>query len=170
MNDHVQMQPPDYHRCLQTVLRSPVACRTLLQQLSELTEDDVRSRWSPWLAQEHPPHGPQVEERVPAQVRLAMLQAVTDGYRATMERQYRELAAVLDIPVMQYSYVELIEAARRILASRPGLPLSKPRPASSRAVDELSRAADCRLSESCSVRSADSAVWLNGTIDHRCVW
>ncbi|MEV0059995.1 hypothetical protein [Nocardia sp. NPDC050718] len=118
MNDHVQMQPPDYHRCLETVFRSPVACHTLLQQLSEMTEDDIRSRWSPWLGQQPPPSGPQVEEQVPAEVRVAMLQAVADRYLALIERQHRELAAVLDIPVMQHSYVELIEAARRILASQ----------------------------------------------------
>ncbi|NKY43572.1 hypothetical protein [Nocardia cerradoensis] len=115
MSDHVQLQPPDYHRCLDTVFQSPVACRALLQRLAEMTEGDIRARWSPWMGQQPPPYGPRVWDHVPAAVQLAMLQADYDSVRESANHQYRELAAALEIPPMQYSYVELSHCLRTLL-------------------------------------------------------
>ncbi|MFE9788722.1 hypothetical protein ACWF99_02825 [Nocardia sp. NPDC055002] len=115
MSDHIQMQPPDYHRCLDTVFASPVACRELLQRLSEITEHDIHSRWSPWLGQVPPPHGSRVAEQIPVAVRLAMLQADYDSCREILDLNVRDLAAVVGVHPMQMSYVELIASVRRIL-------------------------------------------------------
>lgn len=118
MSDHIQLQPPDYHRCLDTVFASPTACRALLQRLADMTEHDIHSRWSPWQGQEPPPHGPEVADQIPAEVRLAMVQAELDSYREIVNFQHRELAAVMDVPPMQLSYVELIVGVRGILADQ----------------------------------------------------
>ncbi|MEV0075814.1 hypothetical protein AB0H58_05310 [Nocardia neocaledoniensis] len=112
MSEHVQLQPPDYHRCLDTVFSSPAACRELLRRLMEMTEDDVRSRWSPWKGQEPPPYGERVGDQISAEVRRAMVQAEYDSCRELLDFQERELAAVVGVPVLQMSYVELIWSVR----------------------------------------------------------
>lgn len=117
MSDHIQLQPPDYHRCLDTVFASPTACRALLQRLSDMTEHEIHSRWSPWKGQE-PPHGPRVADRIPAEVRQAMLQAEYDSCRELLDFQQRELADVVGIPPAQLSYVELIAGLRRTLTDQ----------------------------------------------------
>ncbi|UGT61814.1 hypothetical protein [Nocardia asteroides] len=81
-----------------------------------MTEDEISYRWSPWRGQQPPPHGPQVQEQVPAEVRLAMADALLSDYQDLIARQRSDLAGVLKIPVGQYSFVELIEAVRQILA------------------------------------------------------
>lgn len=50
MSEHRQMQPPDYHRCLEIVFSSPAASREILERLSKMTEAEVQSRWSPWVS------------------------------------------------------------------------------------------------------------------------
>ncbi|MGY0497407.1 hypothetical protein ACWZHB_02780 [Nocardia sp. FBN12] len=101
MSDHIQMEPPDYHRCFDTVSASPVACRDLLQRLSEMTEYDIHSRWSPWKGQEPPPYGSQVGEQIPVEVQLVMLQAQYDSYGEVADLQLRDLAAVVGVHPMQ---------------------------------------------------------------------
>ncbi|MEV6064007.1 hypothetical protein [Nocardia asteroides] len=83
-----------------------------------MTEHDIHSQWSPWQGQEPPPHGLEVADRIPAAVRLAMAQAELDSLREVVDFQQRELAAVMDVPPMQLSYVELIAGVRRILADQ----------------------------------------------------
>ena len=112
MPEHQQMQPPDYHRCFDQVLSSPEACRTLLEQLSEMTEAQARSEWSPWRGQQPPPYGPDVAERVPAEVRLMALQATYDAHCEADMRMWRRLYDVMDTPIMEKSNVELIESVR----------------------------------------------------------
>jgi len=97
------------------VFASPLACRELLQRLSEMTEHDINARWSAWKGQEPPPHGPRVGEQIPIEVQLAMLQADCDSYRQIVNIQVRELAAVVEVHPMQLSYVELIASVRRSL-------------------------------------------------------
>lgn len=112
MSEHKQMQPPDYHRCLETVLSSPGACREFLERLSTITETDLQPRWSPWPGQEPPPYGPDVKKQVPAEIALAMLQATYDDYRKSTMALWRQLFDIMDIPVMQESLAELIGSVR----------------------------------------------------------
>ncbi|WP_137724151.1 hypothetical protein [Prescottella subtropica] len=119
MPEHAQMQPPDYHRCLETVFASPAGCRELLERLSAMTDAEIESRWSPWKDQEPPPYGPQVKRQVPVEVQLAMLQVAYDDYReSTMTSTmmlWRRLSDIMGIPVMQESLTELVwSVGRRI--------------------------------------------------------
>ncbi len=91
MSEHKQLQPPDYHRCMETVFRSPTACRELLRRLSKMTETDLRSKWSPWKDQDPPPYGPKVKDQVPAEVRLLMAEAALAGESAMHRRLWGEL-------------------------------------------------------------------------------
>lgn len=91
MSEHKQLQPPDYHRCMDTVFRSPIACRELLHKLATTTEADLRSKWSPWKDQDPPPYGPKVKDQVPAEVRLLMAEAELAGERAVQRRLWGEL-------------------------------------------------------------------------------
>ncbi|MEU1981849.1 hypothetical protein [Nocardia sp. NPDC019395] len=115
MDDHPQIQPPDYHRCLDKVLASPEACHELLRTLSQMTDARARSPWSPWKGEEPPPHGAQVAEIVPAQVRLDALQATYDSYLESEQHVWRRLYDVMGVPPMQQSAVELIENVRRTI-------------------------------------------------------
>ncbi|MCD2114616.1 hypothetical protein LQ384_26290 [Rhodococcus rhodochrous] len=115
MDEHQQMQPPDYHRCLDTVFASPTACRELLERLAKTQEYDLRSKWSPWLGQEPPPHGPEVKRRVPAEVQLLMVEAQLAAERASHERLWRELYDLLGVPPMQESNAELVVHIQMLL-------------------------------------------------------
>ncbi|ETT28372.1 hypothetical protein RAJCM14343_1691 [Rhodococcus aetherivorans] len=115
MPEHKQMQPPDYHRCLETVFASPTACRELLERLARTREIDLRSKWSPWRGQEPPPHGPEVKRQVPAEVQLLMVEAKLAGERASFRRLWRELYDLMGVPPMQESNVELIVHIRSTL-------------------------------------------------------
>lgn len=110
MPEHQQMQPPDYHRCLETILDSPSACHELLKQLSQ-----ARSPLARWKEQEPPPYSTQVNEMVPAEVRLAALQATYDSHLEMEQELWRRLYDVMGIPPMQYSSVELIECVRQTI-------------------------------------------------------
>lgn len=112
MSEHKQMQPPDYHRCLETVFSSPAACREILERLSKMTEAKVQSRWSPWVDQEPPPFGSHVKDQVPAEVQLAALQVTYDSHRKSTMALWRQLSDIMGIPVMQESLVELIWSVR----------------------------------------------------------
>ncbi|MFZ2175459.1 MAG: hypothetical protein WAW17_15785, partial [Rhodococcus sp. (in: high G+C Gram-positive bacteria)] len=107
MLEHKQMQPPDYHRCLEQVLSSPVACRTLLERLSKMTEAEARSEWSPWWGQEPPPHGPEVKQQVPADVQLVTLQATFDAHRKSNMQLWQRLYDVMGTPRMEKSILVL---------------------------------------------------------------
>ena len=113
MPEHKQMQPPDYHRCLETVFSSPAGCRDLLERLSAMTDAEIESRWSPWRGQEPPPYGPQVKQQVPVEVQLAMLQATYDSHRKSTMTLWRSLSDIMGIPVMQESLAELIWSVGR---------------------------------------------------------
>lgn len=115
MDEHQQMRPPDYHRCLDTVFASPTACRELLERLAKTREHDLRSTWSPWLGQEPPPHGPEVKRRVPAEVQLLMVEAQLAAERASHERLWHELYDLLGVPPMQESKAELVVHIRMLL-------------------------------------------------------
>lgn len=91
MSEHKQLQPPDYHRCMDTVFRSPTACRELLHKLAKTSEADLRSKWSPWKDQDPPPYGPKVKDKVPAGVRLMMVEAELAGERGMQHRLWGEL-------------------------------------------------------------------------------
>ncbi|MCX5044045.1 hypothetical protein OG921_12785 [Aldersonia sp. NBC_00410] len=108
MTEHKQMQPPDYHRCLDTVFASPTACRELLERLAKTGEVDLRSKWSPWQGQEPPPHGYEVKRQVPAGVQLLMVEAKLAGERASFNRLWRELYDLMGVAPMQESNAELI--------------------------------------------------------------
>jgi len=108
MDEHQQMQPPDYHRCLDTVFASPTACRELLERLAKTQEHDLRSKWSPWLGQEPPPHGPEVKRQVPAEVQLLMAEAALASQRAVHQRIWRELYDRLGVREMEKSNYELV--------------------------------------------------------------
>ena len=112
MPEHKQMQPPNYHRCLETVFSSPNACRELLDRLSSMTEAEVLSGWSPWRGQQSPLYGPGVKVLVPAEVQLVALQATYDSYRKSTMELWRKLSDIMDIPIMQNSLVELIWSVR----------------------------------------------------------
>jgi hypothetical protein len=112
MSEHKQMVPPDYHRCLDAILSSPAACRTVLETLAKMTEEQARSKWSPWHGQEPPPCGPDVRQKVPAEVQLVALQAAYDSHRKSTMALWRQLSDIMDIPVMQESLVELIWSVR----------------------------------------------------------
>ncbi|SUF08978.1 Uncharacterised protein [Rhodococcus gordoniae] len=115
MDEHLQMQPPDYHRCLDTVFASPTACRELLERLAKTQEYDLQSKWSPWLGQEPPPYGPEAKRRVPAEVQLLMVEAQLAAERASHERLWRELYDLLGVPPMQESNAELVIHIRMLL-------------------------------------------------------
>lgn len=108
MSEHQQMRPPDYHRCLDTVFASPVACRELLERLATTTEVNIRSTWSPWRGQEPPPHGPEVKRQVPAEVQLLMVEAQLASERASFNRLWRELYDRMGVAPMEMSNAELI--------------------------------------------------------------
>lgn len=108
MSEHQQMRPPDYHRCLDTVFASPVACRELLERLATTTEVNIRSKWSPWRGQEPPPHGPDVKRQVPAEVQLLMVEAQLASERASFNRLWRELYDRMGVAPMEMSNAELI--------------------------------------------------------------
>lgn len=115
MPEHKQMQPPDYHRCLETVFASPTACRELLERLARTREIDLRSKWSPWQGQEPPPHGPEVKRQVPAEVQLLMVEAKLAGERASFRRLWRELYDLVGVFPMQESNAELVVHIRILL-------------------------------------------------------
>ncbi|MCF8784313.1 hypothetical protein [Rhodococcus ruber] len=115
MPEHKQMQPPDYHRCLETVFASPTACRELLERLARTREIDLRSKWSPWQGQEPPPHGPEVKRQVPAEVQLLMVEAKLAGERASFRRLWRELYDLVGVSPMQESNAELVVHIRILL-------------------------------------------------------
>lgn len=115
MSDHKQMQPPDYHRCMDTVFSSPVACREFLHRLAAMTDVDVQSKWSPWKDQDPPPYGPQVKKLVPAEVQLVMAEAALAGERASQRRIWRELYDIMGIHPMQESNIELIFGIERTI-------------------------------------------------------
>jgi hypothetical protein len=108
MSEHKQLQPPDYHRCMDTVFRSPTACRELLHRLANTTESDLRAKWSPWKDQDPPPYGPKAKDQIPAEVRLLMAEAALAGERAGDQLLWRELYDLMGIPPMQESPAELI--------------------------------------------------------------
>ncbi|MGW5453139.1 hypothetical protein [Nocardia sp. NPDC003979] len=110
MPEHQQMQPPDYHRCIETVLDSPSACHQLLKQLSQ-----AHSPLARWKGQKPTPYGTEVDELVPAEVRLAALQATYDSHLEMEQQLWRRLYDVMGIPPMQYSAVELIECVRQTI-------------------------------------------------------
>lgn len=117
MPEHKQMQPPDYHRCLEQVLSSPVACRSFLERLSRMTEAEARSEWSSWWGYEElPPHGPEVKKHVPAEVQLMALHATFDTYRKSEMQLWQRLYDVMGTPLMEKSVVELIESVRGTIA------------------------------------------------------
>lgn len=108
MSEHRQLQPPDYHRCLDTVFSSPSACRELLLRLAQTTDADLRARWAPWRDQDSPPYGPKVKTQVRPEVQLMMAEATLAGERAAEERLWRELYDLMGIPPMQESNAELV--------------------------------------------------------------
>ena len=112
MSEHKQMVPPDYHRCLETVFSSPVACRELLERLAKATDVEVQSQWSSRRGQQPPPYGPDVRKQVRAEVQLLMLESTYACYRASERRLWRELYDVIGIRPMQESTVELIGSVR----------------------------------------------------------
>lgn len=112
MSEHKQLQPPDYHRCMDTVFRSPTACRELLHRLANTTEADLRANWSPWKDQDPPPHGPKVKAQVRPEVQLMMTEAELAGERAMHRRLWGELHDLMGIPPMQESPAELIFSIR----------------------------------------------------------
>ena len=112
MPEHKQMQPPNYHRCLETVFSFPDACRELLDRLSTMTEAEVQSRWSRWRGQQSRPYEPGVKDQIPAEVQLVALQAAYDSFRESTVELWRELSTIMDIPIMQNSLVELISSVR----------------------------------------------------------
>jgi hypothetical protein len=91
MSEHKQMQPPDFHRCMETVFRSPTACRELLLRLVKMTDAEIQSTWSPWKDQDPPPYGPVVKKKVPAEVQLVMAEATLAGERAMQRKLWGEL-------------------------------------------------------------------------------
>jgi hypothetical protein len=110
-----QMQPPDYHRFLDTVFASPTACRELLERLAKTRERDLRREWSPWLGQEPPPYGYEVKRQVPAEVQLLMAEAVLASQRAGHQRIWRKLYDLLGIREMEKSNYELVLHIRATL-------------------------------------------------------
>ncbi|MET8651357.1 hypothetical protein [Nocardia aurea] len=113
MAEHRQMQPPHYHRCRDTILGSPAACHDLLTQLSAMTTAEANSPWSPWKGDEPPPYGHQVNEIVPAEVRLVALQVAYESLRESNQQMWQRLYDVMGVPPMQQSAFELVENVRR---------------------------------------------------------
>nr|ARX60060.1 hypothetical protein pVAPN1572_0243 [Prescottella equi] len=108
MSEHKQLQPPEYHRCMDTVFNSPAACREFLHRLAAMTDAEIQSKWSPWKDQDPPPYGPDVKKQVSAEVQLVMAEAALAGERASNRRIWRELYDVMGIHPMQESNIELI--------------------------------------------------------------
>lgn len=108
MTEHPQMQPPDYHRCVTTMLSTPAACLELLDTLSTMTEAEARYKWSPWRGQPPPMRGPEVMAHIPAEVRLVAVEAQLAGERKSSMALWRELAEIMGVGVMDLSLAELI--------------------------------------------------------------
>lgn len=117
MVEHVrQMVPPDYHSCVDEVLRSSSACRMVVETLANMTGAEAELGWrqSRREGEDPPPHGPGVAEQIPAPVRVIMLENDLKARQESTLGLWQRLAEIMGIPMGQESLVELIESVRMV--------------------------------------------------------
>ena len=117
MVEHVrQMKPPDYHSCVDEVLRSSSACRMVVETLANMSAAEAELGWrnSRREGEDPPPHGPGVAEQIPAPLRVIMLENALKAHPESTLGHWQRLADIMSVPIRQQSLVELIESVRMV--------------------------------------------------------